>query len=154
MAEHRKTRDELELEEAEKLYSASRSHGFQDLASEEIYIILDALENKLAMLAPVDADFVLACKFTLAEGAKLTPEAQDNVRRIARLFGKTGHNVMSDEAPLSMGQVIRDLASSIHMLSPQEKQFAMQMATKIKAGQPLAENEMAALLRVHANKGF
>lgn len=150
----RRTLAEIELEEAEKLYAAERGAGFQDLASNNVYVILAQLESKLAMLSEVDADFITGARYTLDEGGRLTPEAQLNIVRIAKTVGQATHNVLSEHAPLSMVQVIKDLASSIHMLTPREKQFAEAMAAKIRDKVKMSEQELGLLLKIHAAKGF
>jgi hypothetical protein len=125
---------------------------FEGLAQPDIMGTLAHLEPRLPLLSEDDQVFILGCRMTLEAGGALTAQNQQEVRRIASTIVAVEHNTM--DKPISVSQMLHDLGSAIHMLSPEEKAFLGPIARKVKASRALTAGEMQRLLAVHASKGF
>lgn len=118
--------------------------------------LVQALEAQLPLMGDDDRDFVLGCQVALDIGGIITPANTQRLLKIAKNLNAAGHDILGGgvEPPLSLVNVLRDLANNIHTLLPHEKKFANEMARKIQTKEQPTPKEIERLLTIYNNKGF
>ncbi len=119
--------------------------------------LLALLEANKLLLCLDDQGFVDGCRLTLDEGGVLTPANQQQLKRIASTANSGAPNmagIATEEPSLSVIQMLRKLASTVHTLSQEEKRFANLMAKKYNAKKPMTAEEFQKLSTLYTLKGF
>ncbi len=125
---------------------------FSDQESERLRGLFQYLQTQFALLSTGDQEFILGCDVAFSTGGALTAENRKRLAQIVQSLTAATHNSLGSS--LSMNQVIKDLSSVVGRLTPQERQFAGQMATKLKNRMPLDQQEVRMLVQLHTAKGF
>lgn len=114
--------------------------------------LLQHLEGQMVMLSDPDQEFVIGCRVAISAGASLTASNREQLKKIGSVLTHASHNTLG--GALSMGQVLHDLANSIHTLSAEEKAVAANMGRKLKDGVSLSQDEIVRVLQIYSDKGF
>jgi len=80
--------------------------------------------------------------------------ANMNMDMVGENLEKLHSQLIITRNPLSIPNVLRDLAKNIHTLSPQERSYANEIAGKIQRKEALAPKEIERILEIYYNKGF
>lgn len=126
------------------------------LDNDVVHKMLSRVEQDSYMLSPDDQQRVIAYKISLETGSGLGAAAITDIQRIYRIVISERAPVLdaSLEGALSVRKVLQDLATADKMLSAQERQFYNAIAAKTNSRQVLTTQEVEALLRLYAKKGF
>ena len=116
--------------------------------------MLTRLEDNLPMFSEGEQAFISSCRLTLALNEPLPVTHIQGVQLLIQRLREAKHNTVNAEGAISVGKILKDLASAEHMLSPAEKAYAIGIAKKLKAKQPFTSEEIQKILIIHGNKGF
>jgi hypothetical protein len=132
------------------------SSMFVGTGAEDVTGLLAYLETHMPLMGDEDRDFVIGCKVTVETGGVITAQNKQRLVQIAQFLNATGHDVLGGavEAPLSMPKVLQDLAQNIHTLQPHERNYANEIARKVKSNEALTPREIERILEIYYNKGF
>ena len=114
--------------------------------------LLSKLEGHLMMLSDADQGFVIGCRHHLDSGAQLTQANKAELRRIVDTLENASHATL--EKPLSISQMLKDLASNPHVLSFEEKKFLNRVAHAVKSNTKMGSYDVELLVKLYSAKGF
>jgi hypothetical protein len=117
--------------------------------------VIKKLEDRLPMLAGHDADFVMGCKLNVEEGYPVEAPAQARLHKLlvtALAVEPDFDDVANTEKPLSLMDMLNQLAGVGSILTQTERRLVLDWANKLQAGQELTMNEVQALFNLHTAK--